>query len=91
MIAGLSFIAILTANRPIICYVERHGTKTDTYSYTSCPILPPFSEIEVCRQAQEATREAERRRQMVVVGDMQPLAAALPKLTPTTATQIQTG
>ena len=53
--------------------------------------LPPFSEIEVCCQAQEATREAERRRQMVVVGDMQPLAAALPKLTPTTATQIQTG
>ena len=53
--------------------------------------LPPFSEIEVCRQAQEATREAERRRQMVVVGDMQPLAAALPEMTPTTATQMQTG
>ena len=34
VIAGLSFIAILTANRPIICYVERHGTKTDTAPFS---------------------------------------------------------
>lgn len=37
-------------------------------------------EIECCRMAREAAEAAEQRRKTVIVGDMQPLADALPNL-----------
>ena len=37
-------------------------------------------ELEGCRAVRDSARAAERRKKTVVVGDMQPLAAALPTL-----------
>lgn len=37
-------------------------------------------EIETCRMAKEAAKAAEERKKTVIVGDMQPLADALPTL-----------
>ena len=37
-------------------------------------------EIEVCQKAKEAAKAAEERKKTVIVGDMQPLADALPTL-----------
>ena len=39
-------------------------------------------EIDTCRLMKEASQAAEKRRKAVVVGDLQPLASALPQLTP---------
>ena len=38
------------------------------------------SELEGYKRIQEASRSAERRRKTVVVGDLQPLVAALPSI-----------
>ena len=43
-------------------------------------LLTPFVELEGFKKAQEASKLAQRRSQAVVVGDLQPLVAALPAL-----------
>jgi hypothetical protein len=37
-------------------------------------------EIDTCRKAEEAAKAADERKRTVIVGDMQPLADALPTL-----------
>lgn len=41
-----------------------------------------LQKIDTCRLMKEASQAAEKRRKTVVVGDLQPLASALPQLTP---------
>ena len=45
-------------------------------------------EIESCRVAKEAAKAAEERKKMVIIGDMQPLADALPNLTVATCSSV---
>ena len=52
-------------------------------TYTKCcenVLLLLCVEIETCRMMKEAAKAAEQRKKTVIVGDMQPLADALPTL-----------
>ena len=51
------------------------------YTYYSIDVcVYNTSELEGYKRIQEASRSAERRRKTVVVGDLQPLVAALPSI-----------